>query len=507
MVGRLSAVTADCGGCEGEASTPGQAGDHAKTARRARLLMVSHYFDAHRGGIEIVAGRLAHELGGAFDALWLATGDASSTSIVRRESLFATNIVERLGAPPYPLLSPSALRRIFKAARESDIILVHDAIYMTSLAAFLAARAYRKPFVVIQHIGLVPYRHALLAAVMRAANRLLVEPILARADQVVFISETTRRHFAAVNLRRAPRVIFNGVDASIFRPPLAAEIAAARASLQLPAEAAIALFVGRFVEKKGLAILKRLARARPQILFVFAGWGALDPSRWGLANTRVFASRSGASLAPLYRAADLLLLPSVGEGFPLVVQEALACGLPVLCGADTAAADPAASAFIDSVEIATDPESTAKRLAEALPQALAKRCDFEARLQRAIRRTPLRLERRRRRLPQPSGSSAGEPPPSRWPRATGPNRMTALFQRVLHRSAPVCTHRRLCRRAPERQALLHRQIPDRRRLQEADDWRFQSRRQRPDDRPRPGPNRSKRSCRRTPRRWARSGKP
>ncbi|MFY9658877.1 MAG: glycosyltransferase family 4 protein [Methylocystis sp.] len=346
--------------------------------------MISHYFDSHRGGVEIVAGRLAQELGGAFDLLWLAVGDAASPSAVRREPLAATNILERVAAAPYPLLSPSALRRIFKATRESDIVLVHDAIYLTSLAAFAAARAYRKPFVVVQHIGLVPYRRALLAALMRAANRLLVEPILARAHQVVFISETTRRHFASLDYRRAPRVIFNGVDASIFRPPLnAVGIATARASLQLPAEAPIALFVGRFVEKKGLAILERLARARPEVLFVFAGWGALDPARWGLANTRVFTSLSGASLAPLYHAADLLVLPSVGEGFPLVVQEALACGLPVLCGAETVAADPAAGAFLDSVEIATNPDVTAKAFAEALPQAIAEGGDFGARARRA----------------------------------------------------------------------------------------------------------------------------
>ena len=382
MVGHLNAVTAGYDAGEGEASTLNQAGDGETTARRARLLMVSHYFDAHRGGVEIVAARLAQELGGAFDLRWLATGDASSPSAARCEQLAATNILERVAALPYPLLAPSALRRIFKAARKSDIILVHDAIYMTSVAAFVAARAYRKPFVVIQHIGLVPYRNPLLSALMRVANRLIVRPLLQRADQIVFIGETTRRRFASLDFKRPPRLIFNGVDAAVFRPPQdAAEIATARTGLQLPEDTPIALFVGRFVEKKGLAILERLAHANSQILFVFAGWGAHDPARWGLANTRVFTSLSGASLAPLYRAADLLLLPSVGEGFPLVVQEALACGLPVLCGAETAAADPAADPFIDSVEIATDPDITARGLAEALPQALAKSHDFEARAQ------------------------------------------------------------------------------------------------------------------------------
>ena len=82
---------------------------------------------------------------------------------------------------------------------------------------------------------------------------------------------------------------------------------------------------------------------------------------------RVVRGLSGASLAPLYRSADLLLLPSVGEGFPLVIQEAMASGFPVVCGADTAQADPAAAEWLFPISVdLTDVAGTADRAAAAI---------------------------------------------------------------------------------------------------------------------------------------------
>ena len=136
------------------------------------------------------------------------------------------------------------------------------------------------------------------------------------------------------------------------------------ASLGLPVDRPVALFVGRFVEKKGLHLIERLARRRPDLTFALAGWGPIDPTGWRLPNVHVLSDLQGETLVPLYQSSDVFVLPSVGEGWPLVLQEALACGLPVICGQETAAADPGAGARIEGVAIeGADPDTAVAALA------------------------------------------------------------------------------------------------------------------------------------------------
>ena len=355
-----------------------------------KITMVSHYFEEHRGGVEIVAGALAQRLASrGFKLSWLATGERQNvTGDVARIDLRAWNVLEARAGLPYPILHPSACVLIFQNVRASDIVLVHDGIYLTSIVAGLAARVHRKPLVVVQHIGEVPYRSMALRFLMRLANRMFSATMLTVADRVVFISSLTQNHFRGLKFRRQPERIYNGIETKVFHPTPGLEKSNHRCALDLPVDARIVLFVGRFVEKKGLHIIERMARNAPHLLFVFAGWGPMDPAQWGLPNVRVFRNLSGKTLAPLYQASDVLLLPSVGEGFPLVIQEALACGLPVVCGADTAMADPAASALVKGVELDVPVEVASAAVGAAVEAALSEtdthgasqiRADFAAR--------------------------------------------------------------------------------------------------------------------------------
>jgi glycosyltransferase involved in cell wall biosynthesis len=342
------------------------------------VLMATAYYESHRGGIEIVAGRLARELvAGGARVTWLATDAAPPPTAGDRRGdvapVSAWNITERHLGVPFPLPGPAALATIWRRVADADVVLMHDSLYPTNVVAMLAARRHRRPVVLVQHIAAVPYRNPVLRFLMAAANVIVARPMLRAADQVVFISETVARHFAGLRLATPPRLVFNGVDTDLLVPPAPdADISDVRDALWLPADRPVVAFVGRFVEKKGLHVIERVARARPDVTFALAGWGPIDPRGWGLPNVHVRDDLAGPTLVPLYQASDVLLLPSIGEGLPLVVQEALACGLPVICGAETADADAAAREHLCGVAIdPADPDGTAARCLAVLDDVLA----------------------------------------------------------------------------------------------------------------------------------------
>lgn len=341
-----------------------------------RVLLGTHYFESHRGGIEIVAGQLARQFAALGAAVtWLAC-DASAPpdpACGRAVPLPASNLAERRLGIPLPIPGLRALARIWREVRRAEAVQLHDSLYPTNVALLIAARLLGRPVVIVQHIGLVPYTNPWLRRLMAIGDALVARPMLHAADRVAFISRTGVDHFATVRFRAPPVLIPNGVDGSIFYPRDAdISVAALRQDLGLPVDRPVVLFVGRFVDKKGLPILACLARSMPEVTFACAGWGPLDPADWALPNVAVFRTLAQASLATLYRASDCLVLPSTGEGLPLVIQEALACGLPVLCGSETATAHEGIAPWVTGLPIRPgNLAATAVSFATAIATTLA----------------------------------------------------------------------------------------------------------------------------------------
>lgn len=133
--------------------------------------------------------------------------------------------------------------------------------------------------------------------------------------------------------------IANPLDLSLWFPE---DRAAARAALGLPAEAPVVIWHGRVdIRRKGLdLLLAAWARLRPhfptaRLLLVGTGAdaAALRPLLDASVDWRDRYILDRAEMRRLLSAADLYVLPSRHEGFPVAPLEAMACGLPVVAAA------------------------------------------------------------------------------------------------------------------------------------------------------------------------------
>jgi glycosyltransferase involved in cell wall biosynthesis len=135
-------------------------------------------------------------------------------------------------------------------------------------------------------------------------------------------------------------VIPNGIKTELFRPFSLEEKKEARAFFQLPEEAFIIGTAGRLAPEKNQKMFLEAAHQAIQkglrATFVIAGAGPEESALRHLA-ARLEISNSVRFLGQvqervlLYRALDLFALPSRYEGLPIVLLEAMASGVPVVC--------------------------------------------------------------------------------------------------------------------------------------------------------------------------------
>jgi D-inositol-3-phosphate glycosyltransferase len=236
--------------------------------------------------------------------------------------------------------------------------LVHSHYWLSGHVGWLAKDRWGVPLVHSAHT-LAKVKNALLADGDRPEPRARTigeEQLVAVADRLVASTPAEARDLVE-RYEAAPdrvRVVTPGVDLGRFTPPEPgrAEVArrAARHRLGLPLEGHILAFVGRIQPLKAPDVLLRAAsllrgRAGTPLTVVIAGGpsgsGLDSPTSLrelaavhGIADSvRFLPPLAGADLPALYRAADLVGVPSHNESFGLVAIEAQACGTPVVAAA------------------------------------------------------------------------------------------------------------------------------------------------------------------------------
>jgi D-inositol-3-phosphate glycosyltransferase len=300
------------------------------------VLIVSHYYPPHVGGIEEVARAEANGLaaqGLAVTVMTSSIGDTHGSTPkdpgVRVVRIPAFNPLERFGIP-FPLFfPPSLLWRSWIAVRRADVVHAHDTLYLSSWAVALWCRLLRTPLVVTKHVGVVAHPWRAVALAQRLVYGTMGRFICRAAGAIFYVNSAIKDSLLLSGACREQLVpLPNGVDLRAFAPPASpSERVALRKSFDLPIDGALVLFVGRLVHKKGYRQLVDAADRQNVWTAVLVGDG--DPiSR--TSQVLPYGRQNRESVQLLYRACDIFALPSRSEGFPLTVQEAMASGLPVV---------------------------------------------------------------------------------------------------------------------------------------------------------------------------------
>jgi glycosyltransferase involved in cell wall biosynthesis len=168
---------------------------------------------------------------------------------------------------------------------------------------------------------------------------MLAERVLSRfAEKVVGVSDHTGRNLVEFERIDPSRIItiHNGIEDPARRD---VDAAAKRSELGIPPDAMLIGVGVRFTEQKGLEYLLRAlptVRERvPHVHLALAGYGPLEvelkeqAERLGLSDGIHFLG-AREDMAEVLAALDVYALPSIWEGFPMVVLEAMAAGLPIV---------------------------------------------------------------------------------------------------------------------------------------------------------------------------------
>ncbi len=246
--------------------------------------------------------------------------------------------------------------RVKREAKRVDLVHVLDHSY-----AHMIEPAGRRPVVVTVHdlMPVVVLRSPTGVGGWREGvrNRFLRQALkaLRLADSYIVGTEWLKRELATwLGDEKNIHVVPFGVDRAFFGESAVAR-ERGRREWRIPEDAFVVLHVGSTVDRKNVPlVIQTVARLRQQTdAYLLQVGGRLTPEQEQLIDrldlrsvVRSVASADETGLRRAYRTADVLLFPSLYEGFGFPVLEAFASGLPVVTSGAGGLKEVAADAAI-----------------------------------------------------------------------------------------------------------------------------------------------------------------
>jgi D-inositol-3-phosphate glycosyltransferase len=223
---------------------------------------------------------------------------------------------------------------------------VHSHYWLSGQVGWLARDRWAVPLVHTAHT-LAAVKNASLAIgdqpepPLRAVGE---QQVVDEADRLIVNTEYEAQQLVSLHHADPDRIdiAHPGVDLTVFSP---GDRLQARRALGLAADEKVIAFIGRIQPLKAPDVLLRAAAKLPGVRVLVAG----GPSGSGLANpdglvrladelgitdrVTFLPPQTRDELVGVYRAADMVAVPSYAESFGLVAVEAQACGTPVVAAA------------------------------------------------------------------------------------------------------------------------------------------------------------------------------
>jgi glycosyltransferase involved in cell wall biosynthesis len=249
--------------------------------------------------------------------------------------------IERMGIPVIPLqrmknsrFDYRIIRDLFRLIKKEGVQVVHTHLYDGGKYGRIAARLARVPCLIstVHNIYVKRrWKYHLINWVLSFTNDRLVAVSGAVKESVI--------HYDWISPRKI-QILYNGIDPAKFQGNF--DAGGIRKKFGIEPEDFLIGVVARLEEQKGhiylLEALTQVTRVFKQMKVLLIGDGSLRPfleerSRAMGLSSQVIFTGTQKPIAPILRALNLFLLPSLWEGFSVAILEAMAMGLPVVATA------------------------------------------------------------------------------------------------------------------------------------------------------------------------------
>ncbi len=270
----------------------------------------------------------------------VASTDGPLLEVLRRERVAVAVI------PMRKTFDPPAVRRLAAYLRDNGIELVQSHGMLVNILTRQAARRVHTPISLstvhsTMELGRSGRARSLGERLKAIYYRWLDNRTAAYNDRVICVSEAVRQDKIEQGIPVEKLVtIRNGIDLNRFAFLEQFNPEPLRAALGIPAGAPLVGTIARFSRQKDVATLIKAMPTvwaeLPEARLLLIGSGYLEDELRALTNSldrrgRICFAGYRQDARRLLACLDVFCLPSLCEGLPLVVLEAMACAKPVVC--------------------------------------------------------------------------------------------------------------------------------------------------------------------------------